>query len=84
MNDNYLLYLVDKVWTSTEDIQKLCNCSRNSAMTIRREVEEIVKSSGKRLPISRCKVVPTKIVLDYLSIDINDVLNRKKSLLEVK
>lgn len=83
MNYEYVCSLIDKVWLTTEDIQKLCNCSRNSAMTIRKEVENIVKESGKRIPISKFRVVPTLLVLDYLGIDVETVLslNKKKELL---
>ncbi len=83
MSNEYVCSLIDKVWLNTEDIQKLCSCSRNSAMTIRREVEEKVKESGKRLPDSKHKVVPTLLVLDYLGIDVDSVLHliNKKELL---
>lgn len=83
MSNEYVCSLIDKVWLNTEDIQKLCSCSRNSAMTIRREVEEKVKESGKRLPDSKHKVVPTLLVLDYLGIDVDSVLHliSKKELL---
>ena len=74
MDYDYVNTLINKIWINTEDIQKLCNCSRNSAMAIRREVEEKVKESGKRLPTARCKVVPTMIVLDYLGIDIDTAI----------
>ena len=75
MDYKYVCSLIDKVWLNTEDIQKLCNCSRKSAMDIRREVEDKIKESGKRLPPAKCKVVPTMIVLDYLGIDVNTVLD---------
>lgn len=75
MSNESVQDLVNKIWLNTEDIQKLCNCSRNSAMAIRKEVEEKVKESGKRLPTARCKVVPTMLVLDYLGIDVDIVLN---------
>ena len=75
MDYKYVCSLIDKVWLNTEDIQKLCNCSRKSAMDIRREVEDKIKESGKRLPTAICKVVPTMIVLDYLGIDVNTVLD---------
>ena len=75
MSNEYVCSLIDKVWLTTDDISKLCSCSRNSAMIIRREVEEKVKKSGKRLPDSRKKVVPTLLVLDYLGIDVNSVLH---------
>lgn len=75
MNYKYVCSLIDKVWLNTEDIQKLCNCSRKSAMDIRREVEDKIKESGKRLPTAKCKVVPTMVLLDYLGIDVNTVLN---------
>ena len=75
MDYKYVCSLIDKVWLNTEDIQKLCNCSIKSAMDIRREVEDKIKESGKRLPTAKCKVVPTMIVLDYLGIDVNTVLD---------
>ena len=75
MDYKYVCSLIDKVWLNTEDIQKLCNCSRKSAMDIRREVEDKIKESGKRLPTPKRKVVPTMILLDYLGIDVNTVLN---------
>ena len=75
MDYKYVCSLIDKVWLNTEDIQKLCNCSRKSAMDIRREVEDKIKESGKRLPTAKCQVVPTMILLDYLGIDVNTVLN---------
>lgn len=86
MNYNYVYSLLNKLWVNTEEIQKLCNCSRNSAMTIRREVEKMVEDSGKRLPTARHKVVPTMMLLDYLGIDVNTVLNitlKENELLEV-
>ena len=83
MSNEYVCSLIDKVWLTTDDIRTLCSCSRNSAMTIRREIEEKVKESGKRLPDSRSKVVPTLLVLDYLGIDVDSVLHliNKKELL---
>ena len=83
MSNEYVCSLIDKVWLTTDDIRTLCSCSRNSAMTIRREIEEKVKESGKRLPDSRRKVVTTLLVLDYLGIDVDSVLHliNKKELL---
>ena len=78
MSNEYVCSLIDKVWLNTDDIQKLCSCSRNSAMTIRKEVENIVKKSGKRIPVSKYRVVPTLLVLDYLGIDVDTVLNLNK------
>lgn len=78
MSNEYVCSLIDKVWLNTDDIQKLCSCSRNSAMTIRKEVEKIVKESGKRIPVSKYRVVPTLLVLDYLGIDVDTVLNLNK------
>lgn len=83
MSNEYVCSLIDKVWLNTEDIRTLCGCSRNSAMAIRREIEDKVKESGKRLPDSKQKVVPTLLVLDYLGIDVDSVLHliSKKELL---
>ena len=48
MSNEYVCSLIDKVWLNTDDIQKLCSCSRNSAMTIRKEVENIQRLRHKR------------------------------------
>ena len=83
MNYEFIYNLINKIWINTEDIQKLCNCSRNGAMAIRKEVEEKVKEVGHRLPTTKCRVVPATLVLDYLGIDIDTVLsinNKKKAL----
>ena len=75
MNYEFVCGLIDKLWCTTEDIQKICNnCSYSTAMTIRKEVEEQVIKSGKRIPSSKYRVVPTLLTLDYLGIDVDRVL----------
>lgn len=86
MSYQKLYSIISKPWLDTNEIKKLCNCSTCSAITIRQEIEEIVKSSGKRLPISSHKVVPTKVALDYLGIDIDyvyDMANRELEMLKI-
>ena len=75
MNYNYVCSLIDKVWMDTEDIKKLCNCGRDTAIDIRREVEEQVKKSGKRIPNSKCKVIPSLLTLEYLGIDVDKAMD---------
>ena len=68
--------IISKPWLDTEEIRALCNnCSISSAITIRMEIEEKVRTMGKRLPNSNHKVVPTQVALDYLGIDINYVFD---------
>ncbi len=74
MSYQRLYSIISKPWLNTEEIKLLCNnCSTNSAITIRQEIEKKVMSMGKRLPISNHKVVPTQVALEYLGIDINYV-----------
>ena len=71
MNSSYskLLRIIMKPWLSNEDIQELSNCSRNAATTIIQIIEENVVKNGKMLPICKTKMVPTKLVLELLSLD---------------
>ena len=66
-----LLELISKPWIDTYGIMKLAECGRNSATKIRTEIEQSIIESGKKIPVSNRKHVPTKLVVEYLGLDIN-------------
>lgn len=69
MSYNRMLKIIMQPWLTIEDIQELSNCSRNAATTIIQIIEENVVKNGKMLPICKTKIVPTKLVLELLSLD---------------
>lgn len=69
MNYKEMANLVTKVWINSEDIMRLCNCGKNSAIKIRQDIEKSIKESGKIIPHSMTKSVPTKLVLEYVGLD---------------
>lgn len=48
---------------------EIASCGRNTATRIRLEIEKEILSSGKKIPISNKKHVPTRLVLNYLGLD---------------
>ena len=74
MNYKEMAALVSKVWVNINDIQKICNCGKNTATKIRQDVERAITDSGKFVPPSMTKYVPTKLVLDYIGLDENYIL----------
>lgn len=69
MNYLEMSKLILKPWIDTTGIMKLAQCGRHSATIIRKDVEQIVLDSGKKLPLCSKKNVPTKMVLEYLGLD---------------
>lgn len=63
--------LISKVWLDVDDIMRLAQCGKHSATNIRNEIEEQIVASGKKVPTGARKCVPTKLVLDYLGLDID-------------
>lgn len=70
--------LLSKPWIDTEGIMKLAQCGKHSATKIRLEIEQQILNSGKKLPLSSRKNVPTKMVLDYLGLDENYIYTMAK------
>ena len=64
-----MLNIIMKPWLTIEDIQEIGNCSRNSAITIYETIAERIVNDGKMLPLSKTKIVPTKLVLEILNQD---------------
>lgn len=63
--------LISKVWLDVDDIMRLAQCGKHSATNIRNEIEDQIVASGKKVPTGVRKCVPTKMVLDYLGLDID-------------
>ena len=63
---NEMKDIISKAWLNCEDIMKLANCGKHSATNIRNEIEKQIIDSGKKVPKSLFKCVPTHLVLEYL------------------
>ena len=66
--------MVTKVWINSDVIMRLLNCGKNSAIKIRESIEKEIIDSGKLIPPSMTKYVPTKLVLERVGLDANYIL----------
>ncbi len=83
MNYKELCTIIIKPWISVKEIMTIANCGRNSAIKLRKKIEEEIIKSGNFLPKSSPIVVPTKKVLESLGLDktyIFDMANKEKRL----
>ena len=64
MNYKELIELISKAWMNSNDIMRLCNCGKNTAIKIRKDIEKVIMDEGKVVPPSMTKYVPTKLVLN--------------------
>lgn len=69
MNYKEMMELISKVWINSNDIMKLCNCGKNTAIKIRQDIEKNIVEEGKLVPPSMTKYVPTKLVLEHIGLD---------------
>lgn len=67
--------IILKPWASIEEIKKIANCGRDSAIKIRNDIEKQINKSGKVLPTGKTIVVPMKNVVDYLGLDEQYIIN---------
>lgn len=75
--------LIQKPWIDTNGIMMLAQCGKYSATKIRVDIEKQILGSGKKLPLSSRKNVPTKMVLDYLGFDEEYIFNMASKKKEV-
>ena len=61
--------LIEHPWIDVNGIMKIAQCGKYSATRIRTELEEQIVASGKKIPSSCKKRVPTKLLLDYLGLN---------------
>lgn len=75
MTANETLELVARQWCSLNDLMKLAQVGRNSALKIKKEIKDKLTTQGYRLPNH---LVPMKEVVDYLDINIAYLESRIK------
>lgn len=72
MSANETLELLSKQWCSLQDLMKLTNLGRNSALKIRKEIITDLEDKGYKLP---CGLIPMCEVVNKLNININYLQN---------
>lgn len=72
MSANETLELLSKQWCSLQDLMKLTNLGRNSALKIRKEIITDLENKGYKLP---CGLIPMCEVVNKLNININYLQN---------
>ena len=70
-----LYQLISKPWASVREISLIANCGRDSAIKIRNMIEQEIIKDGKRLPIGKTIVVPTKKVIEFLGLDLDYIVS---------
>ena len=80
MSYKVLSEYISKPWIDTDDIMKIACCGKNSAIKIRLEIEQQVLNSGKKLPVSGRKYIPTRLLLDYLGMDVDYICSMAQKL----
>lgn len=80
MSYKVLSEFISKPWVDTDDIMKIACCGKNSAIKIRLEIEQQVLNSGKKLPVSSRKYLPTRLLLDYLGMDVDYICSMAQKL----
>lgn len=80
MSYKVLSEYISKPWVDTDDIMKIACCGKNSAIKIRLEIEQQVLNSGKKLPVSSRKYIPTRLLLDYLGMDVDYICSMAQKL----
>ena len=84
MSYTELFKILSKPWVGIKEIQLIANCGRDSAITIRNTIEKEVKESGKRLPISKTIIVPTRKVIEYLDLDVDYIIEMANNEINLK
>ena len=72
MSANETLELLSKQWCSLQDLMKLTNLGRNSALKIRKEIITDLEDKGYKLPGG---LIPMCEVVNKLNININYLQN---------
>ena len=61
------LDLISKQWCSLDDLMKLGQFGRNSALKVKREIKNKLTNQGYKIPNH---LIPMKEVVDYLDINV--------------
>ena len=70
-----LYQIISKPWAGIREISLIANCGRDSAIKIRNMIEQEIIMDGKRLPMSKTIVVPTKKVVEFLGLDFDYIVS---------
>lgn len=70
-----LYQLISKPWSSVKEISLIANCGRDNAIKIRNMIGQEIIKDGKRLPIGKTIVVPTKKVIEFLGLDLDYIVS---------
>jgi len=74
MNYRDMEEIILKPWIDTDGIMKLAECGKNTAIKIRTDIEKSIIDSGLKVPIARKKKIPTRLVLEYLGLDTDYII----------
>lgn len=69
------LELISKQWCNLDDLMKLGQFGRNSALKVKREIKNHLTKLGYKIPNN---LVPMKEVVNYLAIDVPYLESRAK------
>lgn len=75
MSAEETLNLISRQWCSLEDLMKLADVGRNTALKIKKEIKDKLVKQGYKIPNH---VIPMKEVIYYLDIDVNYLESRIK------
>jgi len=75
MTASETLDLIAKQWCNVDDLMKLGQFGRNSALKVKREIKNKLVRQGYKIPNH---LVPMKEVVDYLAINVNYLEARLK------
>lgn len=67
MTASETLDLISKQWCSLDDLMKLGQFDRNSALKVKREIKNKLTNQGYKIPNH---LIPMKEVVDYLDINV--------------
>lgn len=66
-----LFNLMTNPWSSFKEIQLIAKCGRDTAIKIRKSIEQEIIKDGKKLPYAKTIYVPTQMVIEFLGLDID-------------
>lgn len=65
-----LLNILSKPWANVQDIMKIMNCGRDSAIKMRDTIIEEIHNCGKEVPNGKTIVVPMQYIVEKLDLDL--------------
>ncbi len=78
-----LFRVCSRNWLDINDIKNIANCGRDKANEIADNIIREINNSGKKVPQTKKKIVPTNYVIEYLDINMDFVLKMAKNEKEI-